>query len=156
MSDQTSNGDTLPPDTPEYEVGFAKPPIEHRFQPGQSGNPRGRHKESGNILQAIRLDLDEQIRITQGKVSKNVTNAEAYLRLRVNQALRGDWKAFMWVVKLAAKTNPARPPTEAEEQSGVVRMPWEFWQKSLVEQALDVRREAARRNDLRARGLPYD
>ncbi|WP_404710802.1 DUF5681 domain-containing protein [Sphingomonas sp. MMS24-J13] len=28
--------------TPAYEVGRNRPPVEHRFQPGRSGNPRGR------------------------------------------------------------------------------------------------------------------
>jgi hypothetical protein len=140
----------------EYEVGFGKPPIEHRFKPGQSGNPGGRRKATGNILRAIRLDLDEEILITQGKRSRRVSNAEALVRLQINRALSGDWKAFMWVIKLADRTNKIKVPTEAEEQSGVLIMPWEFWQKSEAEQAVDIQREAARRNDLRARGLPYD
>ena len=39
-----------PPDDPEeepaYEVGYAKPPKATRFQPGKSGNPKGRPKGS--------------------------------------------------------------------------------------------------------------
>ena len=37
------SGDSKDP-TISYEVGYGRPPIESRFQPGQSGNPKGRQK----------------------------------------------------------------------------------------------------------------
>jgi len=37
-----------PPSAPSYDVGFGKPPVRSRFEPGQSGNPRGRPKGSRN------------------------------------------------------------------------------------------------------------
>ena len=36
------------PVKPGYKVGYAKPPAEHRFEKGKSGNPRGRPKEAKN------------------------------------------------------------------------------------------------------------
>ena len=35
-----------PPGPRDYEVGYGKPPKEHRFKKGQSGNPRGRPKDA--------------------------------------------------------------------------------------------------------------
>ncbi|MGK7651962.1 DUF5681 domain-containing protein [Roseovarius sp. B08] len=32
----------------DYEVGYAKPPANTRFKPGQSGNPKGRPKGAKN------------------------------------------------------------------------------------------------------------
>ena len=36
-----------PSETP-YEVGYGRPPSATRFQPGQSGNPKGRPKGTRN------------------------------------------------------------------------------------------------------------
>lgn len=40
---------------PAFKVGYRKPPVETRFKPGQSGNPRGRPRaESKAVAEASR------------------------------------------------------------------------------------------------------
>ena len=41
--------DDKSPEEEVFEVGYGKPPIESRFQPGESGNPKGRPAGSGEV-----------------------------------------------------------------------------------------------------------
>ena len=46
MSSQSPAPPDDPEEEPSYEVGYGKPPQATRFQPGKSGNPKGRPKGS--------------------------------------------------------------------------------------------------------------
>lgn len=59
----------------DYEVGYAKPPLETRFSPGKSGNPRGRPKGSKNYTNLPALN-EERL--------KTIIMAEAYRTITVN------------------------------------------------------------------------
>jgi hypothetical protein len=140
----------------DYQVGYRRPPKNSQFKPGQSGNPRGRRKVSGNIWNEARNAFSKSIRVKEGKTTKEVSTAEAFVRVQVDRALRGDWRAFRWILKLADKIKGLMPLTEAQEQSGVLMMPFDHFSKSPAEKAEEIRKEAARRNDLWARGLRYE
>jgi hypothetical protein len=140
----------------DYRVGYGRPPRNSQFKPGQSGNPRGRRKVSGNIWNEARDAFSKPIRIKEGKTTREVTTAEAFVRVQVDRALRGNWRSFRWILKLADKIKGLMPLTEAQEQSGVLRMPFDHFTKPPAVRAAEIKKEAARRNDLLARGLPYD
>ena len=49
-----------------YRVGYGKPPKQHQFQPGQSGNRKGRPKGAKNKATLLREILDRKIEVRNG------------------------------------------------------------------------------------------
>lgn len=63
-----------------YEVGYGKPPRQHQFQKGQSGNPRGRKSAKLNEAELVAKVRDELITMTINGKTRRVTAFEAVLR----------------------------------------------------------------------------
>ena len=80
--------------TENYEVGYAKPPKNTRFQPGQSGNPRGRPKGTKNLKTDLMEELREKITVREGDRSHKVSKQRALLKSVVNRAIQGDARAI--------------------------------------------------------------
>jgi hypothetical protein len=76
----------------DYEVGYGKPPREGRFRPGQSGNPKGRPKNSRNFKTVLHQALAERVTLVEGGVRRRVSKREAFVFTVINNALRGDPK----------------------------------------------------------------
>jgi len=73
-----------------YEVGYGKPPKHTRFQPGQSGNPRGRPKGTKNLKTDLMEELSEKIVIREGDRSQKVSKQRAFVKTLVARTLKGD------------------------------------------------------------------
>ena len=54
-------------------IGYGKPPKHSRFQPGQSGNPKGRPKGKASITQLIDKHFDVKISFMVGGQQKTMT-----------------------------------------------------------------------------------
>ncbi|MEM9111446.1 MAG: DUF5681 domain-containing protein [Planctomycetota bacterium] len=82
----------------DYEVGFGKPPMHTRFKPGQSGNPKGRPKNTKDLEKLMDRELSRSIRVNENGQSKTVTIREAINRTIVVAAAKGDSKALRMIL----------------------------------------------------------
>src|SRR5882757_5497642 len=102
------HSDAPPPDPPdqEYRVGPGRPPKEHQFRPGQSGNPKGARRKSTSIeldLKALfERALSGKVTLRQGEQEKIITKAAAGIEQLVNQFAKGDRHARRDLLALAA------------------------------------------------------
>lgn len=62
------------------EVGYGKPPRQYQFKKGQSGNPKGRPKNSFKPLAILKKILGEKIPIRLGGEDVYMTQVEIILR----------------------------------------------------------------------------
>jgi hypothetical protein len=85
--------DPLPPSKTEDEVGYARPPRHTRFQPGRSGNPKGRPKGVKSLGAALLSELEKQVVVTEGGKRKRLPKREALAKQLINKALNNDPKA---------------------------------------------------------------
>ena len=80
-------------DPAEPPVGYRNPPVRTRFQPGRSGNPRGRPRRRRATEELVGEVLDDPIPIMlNGKRIRVPARRALLLRLR-EQALKGDLRA---------------------------------------------------------------
>ena len=81
-------------DKKDYEVGYKKPPQEHQFKSGLSGNNKGRPKEIRNTYNLLNEILDQKIDIKENGIDFKISKKIAMLTQLVNKGIKGDIKAI--------------------------------------------------------------
>lgn len=99
MSDEPINGG---PHEEPYKVTRGKPPREHQFKPGQSGNPKGRPKGSKELRTLLAEELEGKVEATVGGKRRKLSKREAIVKRLVDKALQGDHKALQTIIRMEA------------------------------------------------------
>lgn len=87
-----------------------EPPIEHRFKPGQSGNPGGRPKKTPSLREVGLRLMDEPVRVP-GQ-NEALTRGEVLMRTAFSHAAR-DPQALFRLLRFLYGDQPALGPPEA-------------------------------------------
>lgn len=88
-----------PPDS--YQVGYRRPPLATRFQPGRSGNPKGRPRGARNLSTIAVEKLGEKIKVRERGRERHMSKGEIGVTKLVNRfAETGDPKIFEMLQRL--------------------------------------------------------
>ncbi|MEM8541031.1 MAG: DUF5681 domain-containing protein [Pseudomonadota bacterium] len=107
---------SMPDQKKQYEIGYAKPPRENQFQPGQSGNPHGRPKGRQNKKPALNEErlksiiLEEayrSVKVNDGDKQVSVPMAQAIVRSMAVNAAKGNTRAQRLFSEMLAATETA-------------------------------------------------
>jgi uncharacterized protein DUF5681 len=112
-----------PDDERDYEVGYGKPPRHTRFEPGRSGNPRGRPPGAKNMKTLLSKALNELVIVTEPGGRRKVSKREAIVTQLVNRSAKADYKAIQILLGMLRDIEGATDPhpsdaafTEADQQ----------------------------------------
>jgi hypothetical protein len=95
------------------DVGYGRPPIEHQFKPGQSGNKRGRLKGSKNEATIIAELLSRKIEIRENGKARKISLLEAIFLKFAEDALRGNPKAAAFLLNRKLLLESSEQPATA-------------------------------------------
>lgn len=89
--------------TQDYSVGYCKPPEEHQFKPGHSGNPKGRKQKPkpDGIKSMIRQELLEPVTVSENGKKITLPAFQLGIRRLRNETLKGNMAAARQLNKLA-------------------------------------------------------
>jgi hypothetical protein len=99
---------------PDFRVGYGRPPKEHQFRPGQSGNPTGRPKGARSFKSDLHDELGELISISDDNATVEVTKQRAIIKTLLRLAIAGDPRAIATIVSSCARAFVEENSDEAE------------------------------------------
>jgi hypothetical protein len=92
-SDRLTRSETVASNA-DYKIGPGRPPKEHQFKPGQSGNPKGAKRRPRSLLPDLKAIFDrafsQTVKVTQGERERLITLWDAGMQQLARQFAKGD------------------------------------------------------------------
>lgn len=105
-------------------VGYKKPPAEHRFKPGTSGNPNGRPKKKElSLTQYLSEVLQKKVTIRVNGSSQELPAVDAIAMRIVELGLKGDHKIINLLMRQDMRKQEISREEEKRPQGGVLLVP---------------------------------
>ena len=96
------------------DVGYGRPPTEHQFKPGESGNRRGRPKGSKNEATLINEILNRKIEVRRKRQAAENQPARRNSFKFAEDALRGNPKAATFLLNRKLLAESSEPSVSVE------------------------------------------
>jgi len=116
MSKRSSARGTRPPGK-RTDVGYGRPPKEHRFKPGESGNRRGRPKGSKTEEAIIDELLNRKLKVRDSGKTRSITLLEGIFSKFAEAALQGNAKAATFLLNRKRLAGSSEQPATVELDS---------------------------------------
>jgi hypothetical protein len=110
-----------------FEIGYGKPPKKNRFQPGQSGNPKGRPKGTKNLKTDLEAELKERVPVREGNKVRKIPKQRALLKATFAKGLNGDMRATNTIFALMERLL-------AEDSSDATSLPLSTDERNILDQ----------------------
>ncbi len=126
----------------DYDVGYGKPPKEHRFKKGSSGNPAGAPSKRKRKPIDVAAILNEPLAVKTSGVHRKMPAFEVGVRRLIERALKqGNLPAILEFIALCESFRLLVPPP-VEHGGGVVVAPkgvdFQEWIESVTELVPDT------------------
>lgn len=102
MSDDEDRGES-----PDYEVGYRKPPRHSQYKLGQSGNLKGRPRRARNLSTLLGDALNERLVVTERGRRRTKSVLEVIVAQLLKQSLGANLKATAMTLSLVAQLESA-------------------------------------------------
>jgi hypothetical protein len=88
----------------DYVVGYRRPPVDTRWKPGQSGNPKGRAKGRLNARTILDRVLNQVVPVRQGDKSVRMPLLQAMIYRHASQGEAGDARSASLILGALQRT----------------------------------------------------